>query len=176
MRIQYICLIPIYVLPEMKLLFPRQNYNTVFCLPVPTLIYLWEIYIFPGSVCLFCLQEICGPILGIYKLLTDTWMWKLGLRPCNSQKGTTEMGFSLQCSGACVLTCEYLREFSKKIELTIMLFSGTWGRWFMKKPESKKSRDTVPLRGKLGETQTTTSSSFFGQLKKAVQWREENTV
>ncbi len=24
------------------------------------------------------LQEICGPILGIYKSLTDTWMWKLG--------------------------------------------------------------------------------------------------
>ncbi len=23
------------------------------------------------------LQEICGPILGIYKSLTDTWMWKL---------------------------------------------------------------------------------------------------
>ncbi len=31
-------------------------------------------------------REICGPILGIYKTLTDTWMWKLGLRPRNSQK------------------------------------------------------------------------------------------
>ncbi len=58
----------------------------MFCLPVPTLIYLWEIYIVPGSVCLFCCREICGPILGIYKSLTDTWMWKLGLRPRNSQK------------------------------------------------------------------------------------------
>ncbi len=26
-RIQYICLVLIYVLPEMKLLFPKQNYN-----------------------------------------------------------------------------------------------------------------------------------------------------
>ena len=26
-----------------------------------------------------------------------------------------------------------------------MLFSGAWGRWFMKKTWSKKSRDTVPL-------------------------------
>ena len=34
----------------------------------------------------FLLEEICGPILGIYKSLTDTWMWKLGLRPRNSQK------------------------------------------------------------------------------------------
>ncbi len=35
------------------------------------------------------LQEICGPILGIYKSLTDTRMWKLGPRPCNSQKRNT---------------------------------------------------------------------------------------
>ncbi len=41
-----------------------QNRIIMFCLPVPTLIYLWEIYIFPGSVCLFCCREICGPILG----------------------------------------------------------------------------------------------------------------
>jgi len=35
------------------------------------------------------LQEICGTILGIYKSLTDTWMWKLGPRPRNSQKINT---------------------------------------------------------------------------------------
>ncbi len=38
--------------PEMKLFFPKKIIK--FYLPVPTLIYLWEIYIFPGSVCLFC--------------------------------------------------------------------------------------------------------------------------
>ncbi len=76
-----------------------QNRIITFCFPVPkipTLIYLWEMYIFPGSVCLFCCREICGPILGIYKSLTDTWMWKLGLRLRNSQKRNTKMGFSLQ--------------------------------------------------------------------------------
>jgi hypothetical protein len=26
------------------------------------------------------------------------------------------------------LTCEYLREFSKKIEMILMLFSGAWGK------------------------------------------------
>ncbi len=32
-----------------------------------------EIFIiFPRSVCLFCCRKICGPILGIYKSLTDT--------------------------------------------------------------------------------------------------------
>ncbi len=35
------------------------------------------------------LQEICGPILGIYKSITGTRMWKLGLRPPNSQKRNT---------------------------------------------------------------------------------------
>jgi hypothetical protein len=66
----------------------------MFCLPVPTLIYLWEIYIFPGSVSLFCCRKICGPILGIYKSLTDTWMWKKGLRSSNSWKRNTYIGFA----------------------------------------------------------------------------------
>jgi hypothetical protein len=35
------------------------------------------------------LQEICGLILGIYKSITDTKVWKLGLRPWNSQKRNT---------------------------------------------------------------------------------------
>ncbi len=61
-----------------------QNRIIMFCLPVPTLIYLWELHIFPRSTCLFCCREICRPILGIYKSLIDTWMWELGLRPRNS--------------------------------------------------------------------------------------------
>jgi len=44
-----------------------QNRITMFCLPISTLIYLWEIYIFLGSVCLFCCSQVCGQILGIYK-------------------------------------------------------------------------------------------------------------
>ncbi len=43
------------------------------------------------------LEEICRPILGLYKSLTDTWMLKLGLRPRYSQKRNTLIGFSLQC-------------------------------------------------------------------------------
>jgi hypothetical protein len=37
-------------------------------------------YIFPGSVWLFGCNKIGRPILGIYKYLTDTSMWKLGDR------------------------------------------------------------------------------------------------
>ncbi len=42
------------------------------------------------------LQEVCGPILGIYKSLTDTWMWKLGLRPHKPELNTS-MEYLLQC-------------------------------------------------------------------------------
>ncbi len=78
MRIQYKCLVPIYVFPEMKpCVQPRYFQNRIkkkkmFCLPIPTLIFLWEIDIFPGSVCLFVCSQICGPILGIFKFLTDS--------------------------------------------------------------------------------------------------------
>ncbi len=66
-------------------LLPKENYRIImFCLPIPTLV-----YIFPGSDCLFCCSQIFGLILGIYKSLTDTWMWKLGLKPWNSQKRNT---------------------------------------------------------------------------------------
>ncbi len=35
------------------------------------------------------LEEVCTPIMGLYKSLTDAWMWKLGLRPRYSQKRNT---------------------------------------------------------------------------------------
>ncbi len=46
-----------------------QKRNCVASVPVSTFTCLWAINIFSPSVCLFC----CGPILGIYKSLTDTW-------------------------------------------------------------------------------------------------------
>ncbi len=71
-RIQYKCLVPIYVFSEMELLFPKQNYNKQ-SLSSFTRISVRDLqYIFPGSVCLFYCREIWGPILGIYKSLTDT--------------------------------------------------------------------------------------------------------
>ncbi len=48
---------------------------------------LWAIYILLGSVHIFSCSRIGRPILGIYNLLTDTWMWKLGLRPRYSFPG-----------------------------------------------------------------------------------------
>ena len=74
-----------------------QKRNCTASVPISTFMFLWAIYIFLRSVCLFCWREICGPILEIYKSLTDTWMWKLGLRPCNSFSGNICFKFSLLC-------------------------------------------------------------------------------
>ncbi len=55
-NIQYKCLAPIYIFPKIKLLFPKQNYN-VRSTSSYTHISVREIYIFPGSVCLFWCRE-----------------------------------------------------------------------------------------------------------------------
>ncbi len=64
-----ICLIPIYVFPELKLrgLVISKNRVIMFCLPISTFMYLWAIHIFPGSVCLCCWNQLGRP-------LTGTWM------------------------------------------------------------------------------------------------------
>jgi hypothetical protein len=54
----------------------KGNYSASFSISI--LMCMWAIYIFPRSVCLFCCRKICGLFLGIYKSLTDTWMWLIG--------------------------------------------------------------------------------------------------
>jgi hypothetical protein len=54
-KIHHNCLSPIYDSQKWNCYF--QNIIIMFCLPVLTLIHLWEIYIFQGSVCLFCCWE-----------------------------------------------------------------------------------------------------------------------
>jgi hypothetical protein len=57
-------MVPIYVFPEMKLLFPKQKYN--FLSPNSyTHISVRDLYISRIGLPIL-LQEICGPILGIY--------------------------------------------------------------------------------------------------------------
>ncbi len=56
---------------------------------------LWARNIFPRSVHIFPASRIDRSIVEIYKSLTDTWMWKLGLWPRNSFSGNICFEFSV---------------------------------------------------------------------------------
>ncbi len=52
------------------------------------------------------------PIVGIYNSFTDTWMWKLGLRPRNSFSGNVCFKFSAFC--LCSVYVEYIKNFMRE--------------------------------------------------------------
>ncbi len=58
---------------------------------------LWANYAFPGSVHIFSCSRTVRSTKGIYNSLTDTWLWKLGLRPRNSFSGNICSEFSVLC-------------------------------------------------------------------------------
>ncbi len=65
-----------------------QNRIIMLCLPVPTLIYLWEIYIFQDRSAFSAAGKYVD---WSWKYInrSQTWMWELGLMPHNSQKRNT---------------------------------------------------------------------------------------
>ncbi len=65
-----------HTVPKIRFTY-SPKWNCVASFPIPTIMYLSAIYIFPGSVCLFVSSKIGRSILGIHKSLTDTWMWKM---------------------------------------------------------------------------------------------------
>ncbi len=77
---------PIYVFPEKELRGLSSNFHIH--------VSVSDLNIFPGSVHIFSCSRIGRPMVAIYKSLTDTWMWKLGRRPCNSFSGNICYDFS----------------------------------------------------------------------------------
>ncbi len=92
-----------------------QERNCAAPVLISTSMFLWAIYLFLGSVHIFSCSRIGSPIVGIYKSLTDTWMWKLGLRPHNSFSGNICFAFSLLrlCS---VISLEWIRSKMKMFD------------------------------------------------------------
>ncbi len=69
----------------------------------------------------------------------------------------------------CTLTCEYLRQISKKFKTVLMGDSGAGGKLIHGKTRSKKSRDTVPLRRRKKETAPLRTS--FQTTRFSIEWR-----
>ncbi len=80
---------PIYVFPEKELRGLSPNFHTE-CVCER---FVYSQYRSAYKSC----RKICGPILGIYNSLTDTWMCQLGLKPHNSFSGNICFDFLVLC-------------------------------------------------------------------------------
>ncbi len=49
------------------------------------------------------------------------------------------------------LSCEYLREFSKKFETTLLVYSGAWGKMIHEKNQKSKISWHCPFKGTRSE-------------------------
>ncbi len=78
-------------------LLNSQERNCAAWVQISIFMCLRAIYTFQGSVHIFSCSRIGRPIVGRNKLLKETWMWKLGLRPCNSFYGNICFEFSVLC-------------------------------------------------------------------------------
>ncbi len=92
-----------------KQIFPEKG-NCAATVPISASVCLWVIYKFPRSICLFCCRKICGPILEIFKSLSDThecgnWDWGYAI----PRKGIHKWDFRCSAHGA--------RTLIKKISL-----------------------------------------------------------
>ncbi len=100
-RIQYKCLVPIYVFLEMKLCSLLISKTELTCSFTQFLHSTCERFIFPGWVCIFCCSQICGPILEIYINHSQThecgnWNWVRAI----PKKGMHKWDFCCSVSGS----------------------------------------------------------------------------
>ncbi len=105
-----------------KQIFPEKELRGH--VPISTLMCLWASDLYIPTIDLpILLLEICGPILGIYKSLRGTWMWKLGLRPRNLRKGIHKWDF--RCSALEILLFSWPMLWTISTELRQKRFSSS---------------------------------------------------
>jgi hypothetical protein len=100
--VQYIFLMCISLVPllytakKIRFMYSQER-NCTASVPTSTFMFLWAIYSHDWLVLLFSCSRIGGPIEGIYKSLTETWMWELGLRPRSFISGNICFEFWVYC-------------------------------------------------------------------------------
>ncbi len=96
-----------YVFPEKEL----RSLSPIFYIHVSAS----DLFIFPGSVHIYFMQQLGRAIVKVYKSLTDTWMWKLGLWLRNSFSGNICFELSVLCV-CCAVLPHYFFAFFGDIE------------------------------------------------------------
>ncbi len=105
-------LIVLYAATKIPFMYSFSR-NSAASIQISTFMCLWTIYIFPGSV----LQQNRQTIMGIYKSLTDTWMWKLWRRPHNSFSGNICLEFSVLCLCSVNTVCFSLKRMAGLVRM-----------------------------------------------------------
>ncbi len=142
-----------------------QERNCAAPVPISTSMCLWAIYLFQGSVHIFSCSRIGRPIVGIYKSLTDTWMWKLGLRAHNSFSGNICFAFSLLrlCS---VISLEWIRSKMK-------MFDPWWLVQSLSMKDRVKPKFRIPCRvSTLGVPRSPLQLLMYGMVKSTPYFSE----
>ncbi len=90
--------------------------------PISTFMCLWAIYLFPGSVHIISCSRIGRSMVGLYKSLTDTWMWILRLRARNSFAGNMFLEFSVLvlCSAADLFHSNFFKSGHYRPHYTVL--------------------------------------------------------
>ncbi len=78
--------------------------NSAASAPISTFMCLWAHLYIPRISLLISSSRTGRPIVEIYNSLTDTWMWKLGLRPRYSFSGNICFEISVFCLAVCICT------------------------------------------------------------------------
>ncbi len=97
--------------------------------------------------CQWYLQQIMETISGC-RHLKVILKAKLSIYVNSSTQGfqTKELKFFwLKICSLCTLNCEYLREFSKKFETVLMVYSGVWSKLIHEKKQNSKISRHCPI-------------------------------
>ncbi len=107
---------------QMKKIFNQKNFKNFVGTPLDSRVNIYIFFAFKFT--LGYLQPDINPIV-CHRYQQHLWNWWQICRRCCWYRWST-------------LSCKYLREFSKKFETAVMVYSGAWGKLIHEKTEKEK--------------------------------------